>query len=117
MAFAKNAGIVNGYGNGKFELNNSVTRREFSKMAWKTLCEDKEKLMNIIKNKIWKTPSVSENKNISPDLVNTIFVQNNWTINNNSQRNNSKNTNKNTKKTNVNTTQPVKTETPNQQCQ
>lgn len=64
--FAKNNGIIGGYTDGTFGPNNSVTRGEFAKMAWKTIRENRE---NILQN---YQKILDENK---------IFSKNNFTKN------------------------------------
>lgn len=43
--FAKNNWIINGYSNGNFWPNNPVTRWEFTKMAWTTIREKRDQIL------------------------------------------------------------------------
>lgn len=68
--FAKYAGIVSGYPDWTFGVKNVVSRWEFTKMAYKTLIEDKDNIQKIYSEII--------SLNSAPEIPQKNFVNNSW---------------------------------------
>lgn len=72
IAFAGHVGISNGYGDGTFGPNKKVSRGELTKMAWKTIMENRKEIY-LKYQALWtqgeQTPSVTEQPVQQPEPV------------------------------------------------